>query len=154
MSRLGMVLEQLRARGERLTVQRRLVLEALCSRADHMTIGDIRRYAREKHRGDDLPEPTVYRILQWLKDLRLVSQTDMGEAGTVYELIDNPPHHHLICLSCGAVIDLDDRYFDALRGQLRDAYGFAARIDHMAVYGLCRDCQAKRADASRDTASI
>jgi len=82
---------------------------------------------------------TIYRILQWLKDLRLVSQTDMGAGGMVYQLLSHP-HHHLICLTCGAVTDVDDAYLDDLRRKLGEAYGFTARIDHMAIYGQCHEC--------------
>ena len=70
----------------------------------------------------------------------MVSQTDIGSAGIVYELIDDPPHHHLICLSCEAIIDLDDSLFTHLRQQLREEYDFEPRIEHMAVYGYCRSC--------------
>jgi Fur family ferric uptake transcriptional regulator len=141
MCSLDKVLDQLQARGERLTIQRRLVVEALCGSGCHLTIGDVRHYIQQHHAGYDLQEPTVYRILQWLKDLQLVSQTDMGEAGIVYELVDDPPHHHLVCLACGAVIDLDDGFFDPLRAGLRDEYGFEPRIEHMAIYGLCEGCR-------------
>ena len=64
---------------------------------------------------------------------------DMGRAGIVYELLGRP-HHHLICLSCGRVTDLDDSYLAPLRDALYTGVGFKARIDHMAIYGLCADC--------------
>lgn len=138
MSREEQVLNRLRELKERLTIQRRLVIEALCRRNDHMTIQDIRQVVGQ---GYDLPDPTIYRILQWLKDLQLVSQTDIGDGGIVYELIGDPPHHHLICLQCGHVTDIDDHLFAELRQRLRDEHGFAARIEHMAIYGQCEACR-------------
>lgn len=133
------ILEQLRQRGERLTVPRRLVIEILCERGDHLTVQDIQHHLRERQ--VDLNEATIYRILQWLKDLGLVSQTDLGRSEFVYQWIGDRPHHHLVCLSCRTVIDVDDSIMTSLRDQLRREFGFEPRIDHMAIYGLCEDCR-------------
>jgi Fur family ferric uptake transcriptional regulator len=132
-------LAQVKAKGERLTVQRRLVIEALCERSGHLTIHDVQQSLQCKHVGQNIPESTTYRILQWLKDLQVVSQTDMGMPGIVYEL-HNHPHHHLICLRCGAITDIEDNWLVSLRQSLSDEYGFTSRIDHMAFYGYCRNC--------------
>ncbi|MGQ9887144.1 MAG: transcriptional repressor [Aggregatilineales bacterium] len=70
----------------------------------------------------------------------IVSQTDIGAAGVVYELVTQPCHHHLVCLNCGALIDLDDAYFAPLCAGLRRDYSFVARIEHMAIFGLCAAC--------------
>ena len=134
------VIEQIRAKGERLTIQRRLIVEALAAATGHVSISAIQSWLNAAHPEHDLPDPTVYRILQWLKDLELVSQTDMGSDGIVYELISEPHHHHLICLRCGMIIHLDDQYFAPLREALAADLGFRARIDHMAIYGLCSTC--------------
>ncbi len=134
------VLEKLRAQGERLTIQRRLVIEALCNAENHLTINAIQDHIAANHPDSDMQDPTIYRILQWLKDLQIISQTDMGQTGIVYELLDTPPHHHLICLKCNQVIDIDNAFFSELRQQLYEKYGFAARIDHMAIYGYCEVC--------------
>lgn len=132
------VFARLRQRGERLTIQRRLVVEILCQSGSHLTINDIQ--ARLHEQGQDLTDPTVYRILQWLKDQELVSQTDLGGSGIVYQIIDEHRHHHLVCLNCHRIIDLDDSIMDDLRERLRTEYNFEPRIDHMAVFGLCEDC--------------
>jgi Fur family ferric uptake transcriptional regulator len=134
------VIDYIQAKGERLTVPRRLVIEALGQSHEHLTIGNIQQHIQEDHHDHLLSDTTVYRVLQWLKELGLVSQTDMGQTGTVYALMSNPHHHHLICLTCGATITLEDELFTPLRGQLLRDYGFEARIDHMAIYGQCRNC--------------
>ena len=140
MTSINAIFEECQSRGERLTIQRRLVIEALYTSKCHVTINDIQKYIIDHHQGQSLPEPTIYRILQWLKDLQLASQTDMGDRGIVYEMIGGEPHHHLICLTCGDIINVDDRFFDDLRQQLSDQYQFAPRIEHMAIYGHCPIC--------------
>lgn len=137
------IIDYIQAQGERITLPRRLVIEALGQSHQHLTISAIQQHIQTAHQAQPLSDTTVYRVLQWLKDLGLVAQTDMGQAGIVYALLDTPYHHHLICLTCGSIITLEDTPFVALREQLRREYGFAARIDHMAIYGQCADCRKK-----------
>ncbi|WP_162909648.1 Fur family transcriptional regulator [Aggregatilinea lenta] len=134
------VLASLRQQGERITIQRREVIEALSRDGGHLAIDDL--HGALVRRGLDLNEPTIYRILQWLKDLCVVSQTDLGGNRVVYQMIGESRHHHLVCLNCHRVIEMDDRLLDDLRARLRQDYGFEPRIDHMAFFGLCSDCQA------------
>lgn len=136
------VIQSLRQLGERLTIQRRFVIEALSDSGAHMTIGDVRAYIEERHTEESIPEPTIYRILQWLKELGFVSQTDVGDTGTVYQIILGKSHHHLICLQCDQIIDIDDDLFDNLRASLQEKFQFNTRIDHMAIYGTCKVCSA------------
>jgi Fur family ferric uptake transcriptional regulator len=133
------ILTKLREQGERLTIQRRMVIEALCEEGEHLAVQDIQ--ARLAERGTDLNETTVYRILQWLKDVGVASQTDLGQRGVVYQIIGTHPHHHLVCLNCGQVIDIDDSVIEPLRERLRREFDFEPRIDHMAFFGTCRACQ-------------
>ncbi|GAB5491852.1 MAG: Fur family transcriptional regulator [Phototrophicaceae bacterium] len=130
----------LRQHNERITIQRRLVIEALLNTQAHMTVNDVNVYIRTQQDINPLAEPTIYRILQWLKDLNLVSQTDMADSGIVYQLIDNNKHHHLVCLDCKKITDVEDSLFDSIRKQLLSQHHFHARIDHMAIYGYCDAC--------------
>ncbi len=139
------VIDQIRARGERVTIQRRLIVEALCAARDHASISDLQRWIDAQHPESPLPDPTIYRILQWLKALELVSQTDMGSTGIVYELLGKHHHHHLICLNCGRTIEIGDAYMDSLRQALAADFDFQPRIDHMAIYGLCSACATQKA---------
>ncbi|HVU12188.1 MAG TPA: Fur family transcriptional regulator [Phototrophicaceae bacterium] len=139
------VIKQIQATGERMTIQRRLIVEALCAAAGHTSISDLQHWLQANYPAHELSDATIYRILQWLKNLELVAQTDMGSAGIVYELLGQAYHHHLICLNCGRVFDLGDHYLAPLRQALADDLKFQARIDHMAIYGLCADCAARQA---------
>lgn len=149
MNVLEELLHELRQRGERLTIQRRLVLEALCAEPGHHTINQLRQMIEQS--GESLDESTIYRIVQHLNELGLVSQTDLGLQGVVYELMRGTPHHHLVCLGCGAVISLEDSFAEGLRQGIREQYGFEARVEHLALFGWCRNCQATR-NAKPETA--
>ncbi|MBN1963971.1 MAG: transcriptional repressor [Anaerolineae bacterium] len=133
------ILADLRAHGHRITTPRRLVLDELLAHRDvHLSCEDVIEALTT--RGLELDPVTVYRTLQWLKDAGLVAQTDLGMGYAVYSWVEDPPHHHLVCQGCGRIINVDDALFESLRETLRTRYGFQARIEHFAIFGLCQDC--------------
>ncbi len=138
------LLEELRSRGYRITMQRRLVIEMLsASTESHHSCEAVTEALAAQ--GARIDHATVYRVLQWLKDVGLIAQTDLGEGRDVYSWLGGERHHHLICLNCGRVISVDDSLFDSLRRILLKDYGFQARIEHFAIFGLCQDCAEKTA---------
>lgn len=143
-------LARLRDEGERLTQQRRQVLAALQTNSGHMTVEDVRAYLCA--RGLAFDAPTIYRVLQWLKRMGIVSQTDLGGEAIVYQLVSQHRHHHLVCLSCGAIDEIPDSILTGLNRKLRDEYGFEPRIDHLAIFGLCRRCLNKQPARKRSAA--
>ena len=46
------------------------------------------------------------------------------------------------CFECDGVIELEHRYLERLQVALKRDYGFDATVDHFAIFGLCRGCQA------------
>lgn len=129
----------LHARGERLTPQRLLVLEAVRDEGEHRTAVEI--LARVRARYPYVNQATIYRSLAWLRDQGLVSETDLGGGQAEYEYLGPARHHHLVCLGCGARREFPDAIVAPLAAMLREEYGFSPRIDHLAVFGLCRACQ-------------
>jgi Fur family ferric uptake transcriptional regulator len=145
MTSLEALLADLRRRDPhvRITAQRRLVLEALLAEASgHHTCEDVARAVAV--RGIVLDQSTVYRILQWLKDIGIVAQTDLGTGSDVYSLVLGRPHHHLVCLECGAITDIDDSLFDTVREKLKRVHSFHPRIEHSAIYGTCGACWSRK----------
>lgn len=140
MSVLEELIHDLRQRGERVTIQRRLVLDALCAEPGHHTVSQLRQMIEQS--GESLDESTIYRIVQRLNELGIISQTDLGLQGVVYELIGGTPHHHLVCLGCGVVTSFDDDLAAQLRHDIQERYGFQARVEHLALFGWCKRCQA------------
>ena len=137
--------QALRASGHRLTPQRLLILSAVRHAEGHITAPEVLEQVKESYPYIDTS--TVYRTLGILKQLRLVSGTDMGVGDYSYEWIEQPRHHHLICRGCDHVTLLDNKYMAALRTEILEEYGFQADIDHFAVFGLCDRCRVSALDA-------
>jgi Fur family ferric uptake transcriptional regulator len=93
----------------------------------------------------DVNISTVYRTLELLVSLDLVSETRLGTSRTYFEVAPEPVHHHFVCESCGAVGHIADDLLDPLYRSLRDEQGFQATGSRTTVFGLCSRCQSKRA---------
>lgn len=140
---LADLIAQLRERGQRITQPRREILRVLLQEQSHFTVEMLQQLLHQNH--VEMDEATIYRTLQWLKKHEMVSQTDMGLGADVYCVVDShASHHHLVCLNCKHVIQAEDSVFDELRDRLLHRYGFQPRIEHFAIFGLCKGCQEER----------
>ena len=131
----------LRAAGQKVTPQRMLILGSVRHAEGHVTASQVLDAVR--HSYPYIDASTVYRTLAGAKELRLVSETDLGSGDNSFEWIGVNPHHHLICRVCGAVSALGEQHIQALAEALDREAGFSADIGHIAIFGVCRDCRAK-----------
>lgn len=129
----------LRGAGQKVTPQRMLILSTVRHASDHLSASQILEDVRRSYPYIDAS--TVYRTLAAAKELRLVTETDMGSGDNQFEWIGKERHHHLICRSCGEVTSLDNSYLDGLASALLEQHRFQADLDHFAIFGLCRNCR-------------
>lgn len=129
----------LKQRGYRMTPQRQMILEAVQESEHHISAEDI--HARVRSNYPQVNISTVYRNLELLRDLGLVTQTDLGEGRLMYHAADKGRHHHLICQRCGAALEMDESLLAPLKKALLREHSFAADIPHLAIFGRCRSCQ-------------
>ncbi len=133
------IVELLREAGQRPTPQRLMILSILRHREGHLTAAEILAEVRKEYPYVDVS--TIYRTMNALKELRIVSETDMGSGEYSYEWRLSDPHHHLVCRQCGAELSLDPTYLEDMQQRLLEEHGFRAEMDHLAIFGLCRDCR-------------
>lgn len=133
-------MQALRESGLRLTPQRLMVISAVRQAGGHVTAAEVLQQVKETYPYIDIS--TVYRTLGVLKQMRLISETDMGGGEYRYEWIERDRHHHLICRNCDQVTLLDHKFLEDVGTEILDDYGFHADIDHFAIFGLCRACEA------------
>jgi Fur family ferric uptake transcriptional regulator len=132
--------ERLRARGMRLTRQRERIIDAV--RALGHATPDGLAAAVALDGGPALSLSTIYRNLEALEEVGLVSHTHLEHRSPTYHLSDHADHLHLVCLSCGAVIESPVTTADPFVGNLLTAHGFVADVKHMAIHGWCEACSA------------
>ena len=129
--------EQLRARGYRLTPQRQLVLEAVQD-LQHATPDEILVHVRERASGVNVS--TIYRTLELLEGIGLVTHTHLSHGAPTYHSSTVPEHVHLVCRSCKQVTDVDPEVVEPLVTRLHQVEGFDADVPHLTIFGLCRKC--------------
>lgn len=130
---------RLRDRGFRITPQRQLVLEAV-EALGHGTPEEILSEVQRTASGVNLS--TIYRTLEVLEDVGLVTHAHIGHGAPTYHSIDEHVHIHLVCDRCGAVLSAPAQAASAFVTRLEKDYGFRTDITHVSVHGHCRACAA------------
>lgn len=139
--------EYLRSRNLPVTEQRARVAQVLFSTHKHVSVEEI--LDRLEADGVLIGKATVYRTLDLLMESGLVREHDFGEGFKRYEYLAGPAdHEHLICESCGKLIEFTSAEIDELQRELARAHNFKPRYHRLEVYGLCEDC---RTDAAQPT---
>jgi len=134
----GDLISQLSEQGYRLTPQRMMVMSAIANSEHHISAEEI--YVQVVAKYPHVNISTVYRTLELLKRLNLVTETDLGGGRVRYHPADKGHHHHLVCQECGAIIDLDESVLSSLKSRLLQEYKFSADLRHLAIFGRCSNC--------------
>jgi len=131
--------DELRAQCYRLTPQRLLILAAVREAGGHVTPEQV--YATVHQTQPAVSRATIYRALDFLCEMRLVVALRWG-GQTYYEIAGETPHHHLICRTCGRVEPLSNVLLDDFVAAVAARHRFQIDMDHVALFGLCRQCRA------------
>jgi Fur family transcriptional regulator, ferric uptake regulator len=132
--------EVLRSRGLRLTAQRQLVLEAVHD-LGHATPEQVHAKVSQVAAGVNIT--TVYRTLELLEELGLVTHTHLSHHAATYHTVGEVQHAHLVCRTCGGVTEVASRQLAPLAETLEAEHGFLIDIGHVALFGLCVRCGSK-----------
>ncbi len=127
----------LRERGLRVTPQRQQVLAAVDD-LGHATAEQVCGHVQRSSPTFSLS--TVYRTLELLEEIGLVSHAHLDHASPTYHSATDHTHVHVVCRSCGSVQQVDAAHGQALAGALRDDIGFVTDVAHLAVHGTCATC--------------
>lgn len=129
---------QLRDAGLRLTPQRRAIIEALAGDTTHPLAEEIA--ARVASRVPGVSLSTVYKTLHEFAAIGMIRELDMPGAMRFDTNVN--PHAHLLCDSCGAVIDI--AVPSGVVESLSDAAGTMTVSDiEITLHGTCSACSAQ-----------
>lgn len=125
----------------RLTKQRKLVLDTLCSTTKHPTAEEIYNLLKEEH--PEISLGTVYRNLNVLCEQGLV-QKIAGEFSCDRFDATVTPHYHFYCEECGNLYDLEIPYAEELDQKIQGQYKHQVESHSMTFRGTCADCAEKK----------
>ena len=136
--------------GLKTSRQRELIAEVFFDAGGHLSIEDL--LERMRHTDPKVRQATVYRTMKLLAKCGLAEPRQFGDGHTRYEpMHDHDEHHdHLICTSCGKIIEFIDTQIEHLQDRVATEHGFLVTHHKMELYGLCAECQAKGAEPDSD----
>jgi Fur family ferric uptake transcriptional regulator len=132
----------LSAAGHRRGGARRALLELLDGERCALTAVEIEDALRARSRR--VSRASVYRILEQLDSLGLVSRVETGQAMVRYERagLHGEHHHHLVCDACGNVMPFSDEGLERAISSLCARVPLTVSEHEIVLHGECRDCAA------------
>jgi Fur family ferric uptake transcriptional regulator len=135
--------------GYRMTRPREAILDVLAKTPEHLSAEDI--YLAVHKFYPNIGLTTVYRNLELLADMGMVVKFEFGQGKAKYELADSYSkkghHHHLVCKTCGKIIDYSDfmkdevAFLNNTEKGLSEKYSFAISDHVIQFYGYCSRCK-------------
>jgi Fur family transcriptional regulator, ferric uptake regulator len=131
-------LRALRERGYRMTPQRRAIVSEIMRIPGHISPQGVA--GRLKERLPGVNDSTVYRTLELLEELGILSHSHLG-AGPEYHHADRHDHVHLVCSRCGVEQQIPAGDTEPMRKRIAQQSGFLPDFTHFAISGLCENCR-------------
>ena len=134
------LVQRLRDRGWRLTAQRRVVAEVLAGEHIHLTADAV--YSQAQRLLPEISLATVYNTLNELVDMGEVLEISTGDGPKRYDPNTTAAHHHLYCVTCGALRYVNPEGTERLALPASEQHGFELLDVDIIFRGRCPDCRA------------
>ena len=123
----------------RPTRQRTAVVEALQAFDDFRSAQEIHELIGRA--GTTVGLATVYRTLQKLSEVGEIDmlRTEDGEA--IYRRCSATHHHHLVCRSCGATVEVEGPTVERWTRSIASEHGYADISHTLEIFGTCPACR-------------
>ena len=124
-----------------MTNPRKVIIESVEDLSTHFTLDELFKAVERRRSG--VGQATLYRTMRLLVDAGIVEEHRFDDGITRYELQDDDTHHdHLICLSCGLIIEFEDELIEQRQEALAKKFGMHITTHKMELYGHCLDREA------------
>jgi Fur family transcriptional regulator, ferric uptake regulator len=132
---------------QRFTEQQKDLVEHVFARHSHFDADQLARDLKEA--GFNVSRPTVYRTLSKLVDAGLLRKLEIGTR-TFYEHdYGYPQHEHLVCGTCGKMIEFQHPAIEAAIEEICGQHQFQSVGHTLVIRGTCVDCNRARAAKRR-----
>ncbi len=126
----------------KLTPQREATVRVLLeNEEDHLSAEDVYLFLKKKV--PDIGLATVYRSLELLSELKIIQKVNFGDNVARYEFSTEGTdhhHHHLICLKCGKVDEIDEDWLNPIEDKVEEQYKFKIMDHRLIFHGICSEC--------------
>ncbi len=123
----------------RPTRQRRAVARVMTTFADFRSAQEIHELLEQQ--GDPVGLATVYRTLQLMADHDEVDVLRSEDGEAIYRRCSDTHHHHLVCRSCGATVEVEGPAVERWTSAIADDHGFTDVSHTLEIFGTCPACR-------------
>lgn len=133
---------ELKSAGLKATFPRLKILD-IFRRADprHQSAEDV--YRTLVSEDVDIGLATVYRVLTQFEQAGILTRSQFDGTRAVFEINDGDHHDHLICTSCGKVVEFSEADIEKRQHEIAKEHGFTLESHTMMLYGICSKCNKK-----------
>jgi Fur family transcriptional regulator, ferric uptake regulator len=145
--------------GHRMTAGREAILNILARSNEHLSAEDI--YLKIHEDKPSIGLTTVYRTLELLVSIGMVSKCIFSDGRARFELLQGPRrmkyHHHLVCTGCNRVIEYCDfsaeeiSIFERIEDSLPKNHDFLITNSLVQYCGLCAKCVEEKRHSDQKT---
>jgi Fur family ferric uptake transcriptional regulator len=130
-------------RGLKHSRQRDRIVEAFLEMGGHVSVEEL--VAKVRRVDPHISVATVYRTMKLLAECGLAAPRQFGGGQTRYEAAGGRAHHdHLICTSCGEIVEFANEKIESLQALVARRHGFEVETHKLELYGRCARCRAGR----------
>ncbi|KXL54514.1 transcriptional regulator PerR [Anaerotignum neopropionicum] len=128
----------LKEKGLKVTPQRIAVYNMLLNTTEHPNAETI--YKALEPTNPTMSLATVYKTLDYFKQLGLVQELNVGEGSSRYDAVVKC-HPHTVCIQCGKVRDLYLEELTEIHKKIAEELDFEVRCEQLILYGICGKCR-------------
>ncbi len=133
----------LQSRGLKLTRPRETIMEAVFATHSHFDVEELYLSLREEKK--NVSRATIYRTLPYLLQAGLIRKSMCDDHKEEYEHIYGHPNHlHLLCLTCGRIVEQSDEELDGILERIARHNGFTVKDYSVGIKGHCSLCRKSR----------
>lgn len=133
------ILLKLKTDGHRITPIREKIIDLLSKSSSPRSAPELQEsFLISKIK---VNKTTIYRELDFLLQKTLINEVEFGDGKKRYEL-NNGHHHHLICLNCNRIEDVDlETDLSKEQAKIEKETGFKIKSHSLEFFGYCKNCQ-------------
>lgn len=133
--------ERLAQAGYRRGGARQAVIELLARQECALSVLEIEDRLRDCER--QVGRASIYRVVEELEELGLLSRLDLGTGMARFEPADprgDSHHHHLLCDDCGDLVPFSDAELERVIGRVSKRLPYPVSGHDVTLHGYCASC--------------
>ena len=135
---LGKLRQVIVAKKLKTSKQREDIISIIYNSDVHITSEEIVTIMKNSNKHCSIS--SVYRILQFLETYGFVTSIDVDKTGKKYEIAAKEHHYHIICLSCGNIVEFIDNEIKNKQIAIAKSLQFKLISDNLRLFVLCDKC--------------